>query len=134
MLASAAQTNCLENLRLSNAEGPKRAIIGYPSDIDVSNGSLANDCAAIACLLRSNQPFLLGRPSMGSEIRMAHAAYILDLKNVTADAELARVAGIVTSEGASARDFGLAYGAAIAQSDLVGKVAKTHAMHAGYAS
>lgn len=121
--------SCLDQLRLANAAGPKMAYVGHPPDQDYANGSLADDCAAIVCLLRSGKPFLLGRPSMGSEIRAAHAAYVLGARNMSSDPDLAKVAGVVESKDATARDFGMEYGAAIALSDLAGKLHESRLSH-----
>jgi hypothetical protein len=96
--------------------------VEHPPRTDRSNGSLADDCEAIACLLHSGEPFLIGRPSMGSEVKVAHAAYVLG-REAPEVPELGRVAGVVVSRGATATEYGRRYGAAIARSDL----ASTHA-------
>ncbi|KAL1527439.1 hypothetical protein AB1Y20_016105 [Prymnesium parvum] len=108
---------CLAALRRANAAGPRGLPIDFPPRLDAANGSLAADVAAVRCLLRSGAAFLLGRPSMGAELRAAHAVRVLR-RPPAADPALAAVAGVVESDGASAADFGAAYAAAVALSDL----------------
>ena len=113
------RTRCLARLEHVNLEGPRYEPIDFPPQPDRSNGSLADDCAAIACLLRSGEPFLIGRPSMGSEIRAAYSTYVLGEDSPEMSA-LSRVAGVVVSRDATASAYGRAYGEAIARSDLAG--------------
>ena len=102
-------SGCIEQLQLSNQAGPvpgARIWSGKHSRYtrDYADGSLAIDCAAIACMVRSGEPFFIGRPSLGAETRAAHLAAVMRMRarpNVVSRLirDLASPPGVIIANG-----------------------------------
>jgi len=93
-------------------------------------GSLRADSDCLSCLLHRGSPFLVGRPSMGSEVlaaclaavyRKSHPTDVARLTSMMPRKELQTNAGIRTNSTADAIQYGLAYARAVNASDLVAR-------------
>lgn len=111
------RARCLARLREPLA--PEDSFHRQDMTSDAPSSAIARDSRVIACLLRSNAPFMVGRPSLGPEAIVAHGSLLRERIGTGYHRELKRVAGVNAPTEASASDFGAAYLQALNHSDLM---------------